>query len=226
MRQLVRQDGYVLIVFRLRFRHCFCWSKFNAEFLFNCLYKSVACKCFKPTANSVLREACTSAVLTTIVNIVSLSCFCLNVRYSITGESCCPFIINPYNKHSVLGYFCPKVKFSLHVRLLLWGVLYFPLLVCTWRDGGHICGVLGLRTKVVSKTKHSKTKIEVRSTQISKTKHQKLETTVGWRTRTLISLARRKPYQVEATNASAPPKDHKSIPRFYVKPANRWTERF
>ena len=74
-------------------------------------------------------------------------------------------------------------------------------------------------------TKHLKTKTEVRSTQISKTKHQKLETTVGWRTRTLC-LARRKPYQVEATNASAPPKVHKSIPRFYVKPANRWTERF
>ena len=104
-------------------------------------------------------------------------------------------------------------------------MLYFPLLVCTWRDGGHIGGVLGLRAKVVSKTKHLKTKTEVRSTQISKTKHQKLETTVGWRTRTLC-LARRKPYQVEATNASAPPKVHKSIPRFYVKPANRWTERF
>ena len=32
---------------------------------------------------------------------------------------------------------------------------------------------------VVSKTKHSKTKTEARSTQISKTKHPKLEITVG-----------------------------------------------
>ena len=38
---------------------------------------------------------------------------------------------------------------------------------------------------VVSKTKHSKTKTEARSTQISKTKHPKLETTVGLITATL-----------------------------------------
>ena len=57
---------------------------------------------------------------------------------------------------------------------------------------------------VVSKTKHSKTKTEACSTQISKTKHPKLETTVGWRTTTL-SLAWRKPNQMEATDASAPP---------------------
>ena len=33
----------------------------------------------------------------------------------------------------------------------------------------------GRESKVVSKTKHSKTKTEARSTQISKTKHPKLE---------------------------------------------------
>ena len=78
---------------------------------------------------------------------------------------------------------------------------------------------------VVLKTKHSKTKTEACSTQISKTKHPKLETTVGWRTATL-SLAWCKPNQVEATDVSAPPEVHKSIPRFYFKPANWLTEHF
>ena len=40
---------------------------------------------------------------------------------------------------------------------------------------------------VVSKTKHSKTKTEARSTQNSKTKYPYLETTVGWRTTTCKS---------------------------------------
>ena len=43
-------------------------------------------------------------------------------------------------------------------------------------------------------------KTRKRSTQDSKTKHPNLETTVGWRTTTL-SLAWRKPNQVEATDA-------------------------
>ena len=78
---------------------------------------------------------------------------------------------------------------------------------------------------VVLKTKHSKTKTEACRTQISKKKHPKLETTVGWRTTTL-SLAWCKPNQVEATDVSAPPEVHKSIPRFYFKPANWLTEHF
>ena len=43
-------------------------------------------------------------------------------------------------------------------------------------------------------------------------KHKRLETTVRWRTTTL-SLAWRKPNQVEAMDASTPPKVHRSIPR-------------
>ena len=42
--------------------------------------------------------------------------------------------------------------------------------------------------------------------------HERLETTVRWRTTTL-SLAWRKPNQVEAMDASTPPKVHQSIPR-------------
>ena len=94
---------------------------------------------------------------------------------------------------------------------------------------------------VVSKTKHSKTKTEARSTQTSKTKHPKLEnedpyleneapylenedpkisktkqpkleTTVG-----LISATLRlkwcNPNQVEAADASAPPEVHKIHPK-------------
>ena len=51
-----------------------------------------------------------------------------------------------------------------------------------------------------------------RSTQISKTKHPKLETTVGWIT-TILRLAWRNPNQVEAADASAPPKVHKIHPK-------------
>ena len=65
---------------------------------------------------------------------------------------------------------------------------------------------------VVSKTKHSKMKTEARSTQISKTKHPKLETPVGLITTTL-RLASRNPNQVEAADASAPPKVHKIHPK-------------
>ena len=57
-----------------------------------------------------------------------------------------------------------------------------------------------------------------RSTKISKTKHPNLETTVLWRTTTL-SLAWRKPNQVEAMDASAPPKVHQSkFENHYVCP--------
>ena len=76
-----------------------------------------------------------------------------------------------------------------------------------------------MKLEVVSKTKHLTTRTEVRSTQISKTKHPKLENgapktrkPVRWRTTTL-SLAWRKPNQVEAMDASTPPKVHRSIPR-------------
>ena len=74
------------------------------------------------------------------------------------------------------------------------------------------------RSTQISKTKHPKIengapKSWKRSTQNSKTrKHPNLETTVGWRTTTL-SLAWRKPDQVEVTESSAPPKVHQSIPR-------------
>ena len=68
-----------------------------------------------------------------------------------------------------------------------------------------------------SNTEHPKlenkaSKTRKRSIQNSKTKHPKLETSVRWRTTTL-SLAWCKPNQVEAMDASAPPKVHQSIPR-------------
>ena len=100
--------------------------------------------------------------------------------------------------------------------------------------------------RVVSKTKHSKTKTEARSTQNSKTKHpnleneapyleneapktrkrstqnsktktpksrkRKLETTVGLISATL-RIKWRNPNQVEAADASAPPKVHKIHPK-------------
>ena len=80
---------------------------------------------------------------------------------------------------------------------------------------------------LVSKTKHSKTKTEARRTQISKTKHPKLKngapktrkrSTQISKTKyvegpTTLSLAWRKPNQVEATDESAPSKVHQSIPR-------------
>ena len=75
-----------------------------------------------------------------------------------------------------------------------------------------------MKLEVVSKRKHSTTRTEneapksrKRSTQNSKMEHERLETTVRWRTTTL-SLAWRKPNQVEAMDASTPPKVHQSIP--------------
>ena len=79
------------------------------------------------------------------------------------------------------------------------------------------------RSTQISKTKHPKLENEApksrkrstyrkRSTQISKTKHPKLETTVGWIT-TILRLAWRNPNQVEAADASAPPKVHKIHPK-------------
>ena len=93
--------------------------------------------------------------------------------------------------------------------------------------------------QVVSKTKHSKTKPEheapktrKRSTQISKTRHPRLENEAP-KSRNHCRL---KNYNIKSCmtqaepgggNAlSAPPKVHKSIPRFYFKPANCLTERF
>ena len=64
----------------------------------------------------------------------------------------------------------------------LWKKSYFPAFssnkVCTEMNAIYACcgnSVDCHHERVVSKTKHSKTKTEARSTQISKTKHPKLE---------------------------------------------------
>ena len=78
--------------------------------------------------------------------------------------------------------------------------------------------------KVVLKTKHSKTKTEVRSTQNSKTQHLNLENEAPIENEALENEAPN-PNQVETADAFAPTKVDKTHPKVLWKPANCLTER-